>query len=251
MPIVIVIVTLISRRWGNSIGGVIAGMPWVGGSILLFIAIEQGKAFAVESLPGAVVGLVGWLGFCMCYVWLGQKAKPIFTLIISNVLCLGFGTIMRPFTSELSVPYWTLVLFLCLTVSIYTFPKVTRTNTREGRPIRAEIPLRIIMITLFVITLTYFAKALGPSWSGILTPFPVITSTLALFTHIGQGIKQVRVILLGMYTGVVGFGSFLLALSFLMPKYSIEVSFLLALILNVFFALGAKVVFDRLKWIGE
>ncbi|MFT7273350.1 MAG: hypothetical protein ACI9V1_002887, partial [Spirosomataceae bacterium] len=38
MPLIIAGVTLAARKWGNVIGGVIAGMPWVGGAILFFIA---------------------------------------------------------------------------------------------------------------------------------------------------------------------------------------------------------------------
>ncbi len=247
MPIVIWVVTLVSRRFGNAIGGVIAGMPWVGGAILFFIAIEQGKSFAIDALPGATVGLVAWLGFCMSYVWIGQRLAPVLTLLLSNLICLTIGAMMLPLLPLISGGGWTAILFVYLTISLRFFPEISRHDTRALRPIKVEITLRMIMVTLFVLLLTYFADLLGPGWSGILTPFPVITATLALFTHIGQGIAQVRIILLGMYTGVFGFGSFLLSLMFLLPVHSIGFSFAISILINVFFALAAKVVFDKLK----
>jgi len=247
MPLVILLVTWISRRWGNMVGGMIAGMPWVGGAILLFIALEQGKLFALDMLPGATVGLIAWLSFCMSYVWIGQRRSPLITLIASNIICLGLAYIFRILTPYLSQEIWIVVLYISLLVSLVLFPKITQTQERENTPIKSEIGLRIAMITIFVVSLTYFANVLGPSWSGVLTPFPVITSTLAFFTHLGQGIKQTKVILLGMYTGVVGFGGFLLTLKYILPDYSLGLSFVIALLINVILVLIAKWLFSRWK----
>ncbi|WP_304233012.1 hypothetical protein [Jiulongibacter sediminis] len=247
MPTVIALVTLASRKWGNVIGGVIAGMPWVGGAILLFIALEQGEVFAVNAIPGALVGLICWLGFCSAYMIAGQRFKAFSSLLIGIAAFLLPGSILMNFTPLLPAEVWFVVLLTMIGVTLRFFPKVKGNDIGLSRKIRFDIPLRMIMITVFVVALTYFAKLLGPTWSGILTPFPVMTATLAVFVHIGQGMHQVRLTLVGMFTGVVGFATFLVSLVYLIPAFGIGWSFLLALLINVVAALSAKMLFSRLK----
>ena len=247
MPIVIAFVTVISRKFGNVIGGVIAGMPWVGGAILLFIAIEQGKDFAEASLPGVMVGLISWIAFCVSYMIAGQKFKALPSMLIGMAAFVGLGSVLRLTTGLLTAQLWFIILMLAIVISLKFFPKVKEGYVAKDKKIKMEIPLRMLMITAFVLALTYSAKILGPTWSGILTPFPIMTAVLAVFTHIGQGMQQVRLTLLGMYTGVVGFASFLLTLVYLMPSMSIASSFSIALMVNVLVAFTAKMLFGKMK----
>lgn len=46
VPIFILLVTLAGRKWGSSIAGLLGALPAVAGPIIIFIAIEQGNAFA-------------------------------------------------------------------------------------------------------------------------------------------------------------------------------------------------------------
>ena len=60
---------------------------------------------------------------------------------------------------------------------------------------------------------TAASGALGPSLIGLLAPFPVITSALAVFTHVHGGLGQVRVLLRNFLVGVYGFAAFCFALT--------------------------------------
>ncbi len=247
MPLVIAVVTLAARKWGNVVGGVIAGMPWVGGAILLFITIEQGKDFGVQLLPGAMVGLICWLAFCSVYMIAGQRFKAFPSMIIGMVAFLAVGAVLMNITPLLSSTVWFFVLIFMIVFTIRFFPIVNDSSVGLARKIKFDIPFRMLMITVFVLTLTYFATLLGPTWSGILTPFPVMTAVLAVFTHVGQGMQQVRLTLLGMFTGVIGFATFLFSLVFLLPEFSIGIAFLISLLINVIAALGSKYAFTKLN----
>lgn len=246
MPLIIAGVTLAARKWGNVIGGVIAGMPWVGGAILFFIAVEQGEAFMTNALPGVLIGLIGWLGFCTMYIIAGQRLGVRLSFIsgISTYLLIGYS--LKDFTYSLTVNGWFLVLILLAITSLYLFPKIKRATKKSPKPLRFEIPLRMVMITAFVFIVTYFAEMLGPNWSGILTPFPVMTATLAIFTHYTQGMSQVRLALMGMYTGVIGFAIFLISVAYFVPQYGLANGFTYGLFLNVFATLAAKQLFSKL-----
>ena len=67
MPIVIAIVSHAIKKWGPTMAGIISCLPWVAGPILIFIAVEQGSIFAAHTIPGVMVGILGWLAFCVTY----------------------------------------------------------------------------------------------------------------------------------------------------------------------------------------
>jgi hypothetical protein len=47
----------------------------VAGPALLFLAIEQGEAFAAEAARATLVALIGVAGFGLTYVWLARRTS--------------------------------------------------------------------------------------------------------------------------------------------------------------------------------
>ena len=125
MPFIIAVVTLISRRWGNVVGGVIAGMTWVGGGVLFFIALEQRKEFAYQSLSGVMAGLISWLGFCMVYVVAGQRFKAAPTLLISMLVCLAAGVVLKFLIPLFPAKAWFFILLGMIVLSLRFFSEST------------------------------------------------------------------------------------------------------------------------------
>jgi hypothetical protein len=245
MPPVIAAVTLASKKWGNSIGGILASLPWVAGPILLFIAFEQGTGFAIKSISGIMVGIVGWLVFCIVYITVGQKFNALVSVLIGYLAYFSVGLALNPLLPSFNVYQWLMFSILALTIGFLFFPKVDDQEIKVGKTLKFEIPMRMLMITFFVITITFFAKSLGPDWSGILTPFPVMTAVLAIFTHYTQGIYQVRKIYMGLFTGTFGFTIFLFSQALLLPVYSVAISFLIGIVLDIIITLIMKAVFSK------
>jgi hypothetical protein len=79
-----------------------------------------------------------------------------------------------------------------------------------------------------VLALTAASGALGPHLSGLLAPFPVITSVLAIFTHAHGGIAQVSVLLRNFLFGFYGFAAFCVALAAALPALPSSAAFGLA-----------------------
>jgi len=246
MPVVIAFVTFASKKWGNSIGGMLASMPWVAGPIILFIALEQGKTFATNSIPGVLVGIIGWLAFCISYILVGKKYNAIISLFAGYLVYFLTGIMLNPVISKFNIFQWLFICFFLLFLGLRFFPKVENKNEGFKRTLRFEILLRMLVITSFVILITYFAKILGPNWSGILTPFPIMTAVLAIFIHYTQGIFQVRKTFMGLFSGIIGFTLFLFLQAILMPVTSLLVSFSLGLLVNVAVTLSMKQIFEKL-----
>ena len=249
MPTVVAFVTMVSKKWGNSIGGILAGLPWVAGPIILFIALEQGLDFAVNSIPGVMVGIIGWSFFCVVYVLVGRKKNALISVLSGYVAYALVGVALTPFISYLNVYQWFVLSLLVLFLGLFFFPKVKEHKTFSVKTLKFEIPLRMIIITVFVITITFLAERLGPTWSGILTPFPVMTTVLAIFTHYTQGIYQVRKIYMGLFTGSLGFAFFLFLQAILMPSYGIATAFIIGILVDIFLTIAMKFIFSKYKLI--
>src|SRR5689334_11729472 len=58
-PILILIVTLASRRLGEAIGGWLVALPRTSGPIAVFLAVEQGPQFSQVATFGSLEGTVG------------------------------------------------------------------------------------------------------------------------------------------------------------------------------------------------
>lgn len=247
MPTVIAGVTAVSRKWGNTIGGILAGLPWVAAPILFFIAIERGVPFATNTIPGIMVGVLGWLFFCFIYVLVGQRFNAFISLMSGYIAYLVLGVFLRPFTSLISLHIWVLLVVIAIIITIRFFPKAKPSLLQNFRKLRFEIPLRMLMITLFVIAVTYFADILGPTWSGILTPFPIMSAVLGVFTHYTQGIEQVKTVYMGLFTGILGFSTFLYLQAYLMPNTTLLNAFLIGIAVDIVLTILSKKVLTNLK----
>ena len=61
--------------------------------------------------------------------------------------------------------------------------------------------MRGIAAAVMVVAITELSSSLGSQLSGLIAPFPVITSVLAAFTHAQRGAGEATVLLRGMLGG--------------------------------------------------
>jgi hypothetical protein len=78
-----------------------------------------------------------------------------------------------------------------------------------------DLPLRMVVATGFVILITGVAAQLGPTMTGLLTPYPLYATVLAVFAHVHGGADSGAAVMRGLLAGLFGFGAFFLALALL------------------------------------
>jgi hypothetical protein len=66
-PVLILGLTMLSRRFSPAVGGLLMGIPLVTGPISLFTAFEQGTAYAQRAAVANFVGQVSTCIFCFSY----------------------------------------------------------------------------------------------------------------------------------------------------------------------------------------
>ncbi|TLV01566.1 hypothetical protein FEN17_14840 [Dyadobacter luticola] len=222
MPPLIAGVTLAVRKWGEGLGGWIGGFPWVAGPISFFIALEHGAAFAASTVTSALLGSIGTILFAIVYSVVSTRLTWLPTVIISYAVY--FAIALLSLGRDVSLPVAACLNVAVLTAVLYFFPKPKGTADARKQPIY-DIPLRMLVSTFFVVLLTQAADYLGPTWSGILTPFPIMTSTLAVFTHAQQGSAAATRILYGLMLAGYGFVAFLIGVAWIVPEMSIGLAY--------------------------
>ncbi len=222
MPPLIAGVTLCVRKWGEGIGGWIGGFPWVAGPIAFFIALEQGPDFVVASVPSALMGSIGTFFFAIFYAISATRFRWFTATLIgySAFFIVAFLSLGK----EISLNFALLLCFIVLTGVLYAFPKPKKKAAFKKQPYY-DIPLRMFVATSFVVGVTQAVAFLGPTWSGLLTPFPIMTSTLAIFTHAQQGSDATSRILYGLLLTGYGFVLFLAGVAWLVPIMPIAWAF--------------------------
>lgn len=222
MPSLIAGVTLAARRWGNVIGGWLGGFPWVAGPISIFLALEQSKDFAAKSAMGSLVGCFSTYAFAWLYAKLAPRLHWFPLLMLCYAMIFGSLYIGQFYSGSIHLLFITLLLFILLVYKLFPRPEVP---AHIAAPPRFDLPLRMIVATTFVAVITQVASWTGPVWSGLLTPFPIMTTCLAVFTHIQQGPAQCARILRGMVNSGMGYATFLYIVGLLLPHTSMLVAY--------------------------
>jgi hypothetical protein len=91
-----------------------------------------------------------------------------------------------------------------------------------------DLPLRGLSALALVLALTALAGQLGPKLSGLLAPFPVIASVLAVFTHVQHGEQDLLRIMRGFVVGLLAYALFCFTLALSLRSLSTAASFGLA-----------------------
>lgn len=225
-PLCVVAVSLAGRRWGVAIAGVLGGLPVVAGPILLVETLQHGRDFGAGAAAGTLLGLAALTAFAVVYGRVAAKAGPP-----RSVLC-GWGAFLLSVAilDPLHPPPALSLAFvaICFALGRRLLPAVPWAPPVAVRPPSWDLPARALAALSLVLALTAVSGALGPHLSGLLAPFPIITSVLAVFTHAHGGAAQAVTLLRGFLLGFYGFAAFCFVLALALPSLAIGAAFGLA-----------------------
>ncbi|MEW6775204.1 MAG: hypothetical protein AB1405_02850 [Bdellovibrionota bacterium] len=234
-------ISLAGRRWGPLVAGWLAGLPVVAGPILYIYALEQGPGFAAGAALSTLTGLLSLGAFCLVYAWLSEKFSWPWCLLAGWASFLGATVAFRP----LSWPLWLALPGVFAGIGlILRFLPAADAPVAKNTPTRWDLPLRMGSAAVLVLALTGAAAWLGPTWSGLLTPFPVATSVLAVFSHVGLGRGGAIALLRALLGGLFGFSVFCALVAALLPSWGLAGAFALGL-LGCSLVNGAGYLFSR------
>jgi hypothetical protein len=228
-PLCVIAISMAGRRWGVAAAGLLGGLPAVAGPILLVVTLIHGSAFGATAAAGTLLGLAALTTFVVVYGRLATlSAGPAPSVLIgwtSFLLCVGFLTLFDP-PPGASL----LVVGAGFAVAMRLLPPPPAHPPLSNVLPWWDLPARGLAALALVVALTTVSGALGPQLSGLLAPFPIITSVLAVFTHAHGGVEQVRVLLRNFLVGFYGYATFCFVLAIGLPSLGVGLAFGLALV---------------------
>ena len=229
-PLLVAVATSVGYRFGPKITGWVAGFPVVAGPILLLFALEQGPVFTARAAEASLLGAISLSGFCLMYTHVARHYSwPI--SLISGWICFGGITyLLQRFPSL----WWlnAIAALAALRVTILLLPKSN--SPLLPRTVRRwDIPSRMLATAILVIGLTSAARGLGSFISGLLTPFPIVTSVIAVFAQRDQGYPGAVRTLQGLLASMSAFVVFCAVLDLTLIPWGIGGSFTAAISANI------------------
>jgi len=225
-PAFVVGASLAARRYGVQVGGVIGGLPVVAGPILLVYALAHGRAFAAGAAAGTLLGLVSLIAFAVVY---GRLAGRWFWgwSMLAGWLAFGAGTVLF---NALSPPLGAALALAALAIAagLALLPRTPPGAAEHAAAPAWDLPMRAACALALVVALTAVSGWLGPQLSGLLAPFPVITTVLATFTHAQRGHAELTRLLRGLLRGFGAFALFCFVLALALRSLDTAAAFALA-----------------------
>ena len=224
-PILTGAATWAGRKYGHNVSGLLIGLPLNAGPIALFLALQHGNVFAANSAKGIILGAVSLALYATTYALLCRKFHFLACAISGWVVYLG-ATFLFNLINVSLIPIF-LITLLALYILFYIFPKYKEQNISIVPPLW-DIPIRIILATLFIIALTYVSGKLGPNLSGLLSTFPIFGTIFAITTHFLYGSEACIRLLKGVIVSLFSFSVFFLIIALTIIPLKVLLSFTLA-----------------------
>jgi hypothetical protein len=225
-PAFVVGASLAARRFGVRIGGLIGGLPVVAGPILLVYALAHGRAFAAGAAGGTLLGLVSLIAFVVVYARLAGRLFWGASMLAGWLAFLIGTAIFSVFSIPAGVALG--IAGVGLLVGLALLPRPEAPTQTHPAPPAWDLPVRAGCALILVLTLTAVAGWLGPQLSGLLAPFPVITTVLSTFTHAQRGTDELLRLLRGLISGFVAFALFCFTLAISLNRLGTPAAFALA-----------------------
>jgi hypothetical protein len=212
-PTFIGLVSLIALRYGHRAAGWLVALPINTGTIVFLLVLTEGTSFAASAALGALFGIISLSAFALGYA---RSAVRFSWPVCLGIATIGFvvATVLLSQAPE-SVVLGGIGAVLGIVVVLAFLPGRHEPVAPTSTP-RWEIPLRMLTAAILVLVITTVAENLGARLSGLLSPIPVFTITLVIFTHSRQGPQPVFAFLGGLQYGLFSFAAFCAVVSVLL-----------------------------------
>lgn len=250
-PGFVVAISMAVRRFGPRIGGLLGGLPVVAGPILFIYALDHGTRFAADAARNSLAALVALTTFALVVVlvspWvgaqpgvepdgargttrsLGGRGKAAVVSVIAGwvAFCLVAATV-----AAIDLPPVLGLIASCMAfaVGLAVLPHADphEVAALPQRP-PFDLALRAGVAAVMVLALTSIAGQLGPAASGVLAPFPTITSVLIGFAVAHETRATTLHLTRGMLRGFVSFATALFVIAVTLEPWGVAPAFLAAI----------------------
>jgi hypothetical protein len=191
--------------------------------VSVFLALEQGQGFAAQAALASLSSLPALAAFNLAYAWAATRARWHGSLLAALLVFFPLLALCRASTLPLGVGFGLALSSFGLALRL--LPDPAHSPARALVPPRWDLPLRMLIASLIVLALTEAARALGPLWVGLLSPFPVFSTVLAAFTHEQAGPAAAVALLRGVLVACFGVAAFFALVALLLPAAGLVLAY--------------------------
>lgn len=224
-PVLIGGASLAGRRWGETLGGWLVGLPFTSGPVVLFLALEYGTHFAAAAATGVLVGTVSQTVCAVVFVPAARRGWG--WGVAAGSLAFGIGTAV--FAQLAISPVLGLIMVLAALLAAVALVRAPDLVAPKARPPAWDLPARMVVTTALVLALTGAAGALGPRLSGLLAPYPLYATVLAVFAQRAAGPAASAQVMRGLVFGLFGFTGFFFVLALALVPLGLGIAFAMAI----------------------
>lgn len=234
-PFLILLASLAGRRWGDAIGGWLVGLPLTSGPVAAFLALQYGTDFAAIASNGSLIGTVAQACFCLGYATAARRGWEL--ALIAGIVAYASSALL---VQALPLTHWGFfaAALITLTVSARLIPFHNPLRNPIASP-WWDLPARMTIATVIVVTLTAAASFVGAQMAGILASFPVFASILAVFAHRMRGPEMAMQVLRGMVLSLYGFAAFFFLIGLIIVEVGTLYAFIIATVCSLLMQSGA------------
>lgn len=230
VPALVVGASVVERRWGPRMAGLVTALPIISGPALFFFALEQGDRFAAAAASAALVTVIAVAASTLAYAWLSVCVPWWASLAGSCVAFALIGGLLSPL-------HWSVVSALAVALAGVAGARAALPWTSGARADRArpgwDLGVRAVSAVSVVLVVTTLADRLGPRFSGVLAAFPIALLIVLAFTHAQQGAGAAIRFLRGFIPGMSSTAAFCFAIALSAAPLGTAVAFPLAIVLAV------------------
>jgi len=218
-PVLVVLCAIATRRWGETVGGLLLGLPITSGPLSVFLFVEHGRSFAENSARATLLGLLAAAAFCLSYTLIANGRSWWLSLGVAGAVCLGSVALLSQVHLGLALSMGIVAVILLLLASTSRDQRPARPLSERAPLARGQLAKRVVLASTIVVGITLSAGALGPVAAGLLAPLPVLVALMAVSEH-RRGDRVAAVgILHGAVLGLWGAAAFFGSVGLLLPEF--------------------------------
>jgi hypothetical protein len=223
VPFFLFAVSMSGKWWGPTIAGWLAGLPVVAGPILFLLVLSHGPVFGAHAAIVSLSAVLASEAFNFAYAWTCRVGSWRVSLATGLVTWLIAAEALSRMPAS---PMWaTGAATVAVALGQGLLPRST--VAARGAPLSArDLSMRMVAGAVLTFIVTTLSSTVGPTWSGLLTVFPLLGIVLSVASHRAHGPGFVISLLRGMVLGRFSFAAFCLCLIFTLSLQSTLAAFL-------------------------
>lgn len=245
-PALIAVASLAGRRWGPTISGWLVGLPLTSGPVVFLLALAYGTSFAAHAARGTLAGVISLAVYSLGYAWTSRRFGWQVSVAAGGLMFAIATLALQHVTLPLPALIGAILIALVVALALMPAPARQASVAVSGAAPRWDLPARMAIAATFVLLLTGVASLLGPQLTGLVSPFPVYATILAVFAHRQLGGRAAADVLRGMLVGLFAFVAFFLVIAIQIEQAGVGAAFGVAIVVALL-AQGVSLWLMRLQ----